>query len=246
MTFFFYNFFTVITHLILFYYYFIIARICCLSSLHENSQSIYHGCNQGSEQFGFWLCQSRDCENKGNKLGSELFAMLPRARFVFGMMTCVTRSSDLLRYLQGWLAEGEGSKTGSLPFCKVKMRSVTHKSSLRCMQHTKRLRGKKGFLINEDCNTFVWRKCKCNLVYKYSVHCLLFQPWFWIPSSALSAKVTCLTWMRSKGPEKHRIIFNQVWKYQFTYQHFYLQLFHWSTRFFCFYIIGSIITVCKM
>lgn len=90
------------------------------------------------------------------------------------------------------------------------------------------LRGKKAFLINKDCNRFVWRKW-CNLVCKYSVHCLLFQHWFCIPSS-----VTCLTWITSKDPEKHRIIFNEAWKYQFTYQHFYLQVFPWSTRFLCY------------
>lgn len=49
------------------------------------------------------------------------------------------------------LAQGEWSKTGSLPFCKVKMRSVTNKFSLKCMQDLKMLRGKKAFLINEDC-----------------------------------------------------------------------------------------------
>lgn len=157
--------------------------------------------------------------------------MLPREKFVCGMMTCATRSSDLLRHLQGWLAQGEWSRSGSLPFCKVKMSSVTQKFSLRCMQHVKMLRGKKAFLINEDCNTFVWRKCKHNLVYKYSVHCLQFQPWIWIPSSVLSAPVTCLTSMRPKGPEKHKIIFNEAWKDPFTYQHFYLQFFQWSTRF---------------
>lgn len=98
------------------------------------------------------------------------------------------------------------------------------------MQHLKMFRGKKAPLINEDCNRFVWRT-RCNLVYKYSVRCLLFQHWFWIPSSVLSATVMYLTWMRSKGPEKHRIIFNEACKYQFIYQHFYLQVFPWSTMF---------------
>lgn len=201
-----------------FYYCFIIVNICCLSSLQYIWLEVkvhLKWMQSGVTQFGFWLCQSRHCGNKGNKLGSELLAMPPRAKFVFGMMTRVTRSTDLLSYLQGWLAQGQWSKTGSLPFCKVKMRSVSNKFSFRCLQHLKMLRWRKAFLINEDCNRFVWRKW-CNSVCKYSVHCLLFQHWFWIPSSVLSATVTCLTSMRSKGPEKHRIIFSKAWKYQFT------------------------------
>lgn len=54
----------------------------------------------------------------------------------------------------------------------------------KSVQHLKMLRGKKSLLINENCNVFLWRKW-WNSVYKYSMHCLVFQCCFSIPSSVL-------------------------------------------------------------